>query len=149
MENQKKEILFNPINSLYGSVFKFHKVDEYLFMSLKAEEETIGYTQKLFPGDDRDQIISYRNKEMYFLITDDALREKLNTIVNARFTIIFVYEDTDKINTYKLIDFYFLRDQKDKKRSDFKEFPFKAKIGQEFESMWREILKGTDFEDMY
>ena len=55
MDDNIKYIFFNPADSLYGKAFKFHRFKDILLMSLLSMEESIEWSEKLFPGDDRDQ----------------------------------------------------------------------------------------------
>jgi hypothetical protein len=88
MDDKIKYILFNPSNSLYDRAFKFHKLKESLFISLKSIEESIGYTEKLFPGDDRDQILIKQKKELYFKIYDKHMENRLKEVIETTKKII-------------------------------------------------------------
>lgn len=125
MDDEIKYILFNPSNSLYDRAFKFHKLKESLFISLKSIEESIGYTEKLFPGDDRDQILIKQKKELYFKIYDKHMENRLMEVIETTKKIIFVYKLTNEINTNALIDFYFFEDINQNSKHNYIEFPIK------------------------
>jgi hypothetical protein len=125
MDENIKYILFNPSNSLYDRAFKFHKFKESLFISLKSIEESIGYTEKLFPGDDRDQIIIKTKKELYFKIGDKFMENRLRAVIETTKKIIFAYKLTNEINTNALIEFHFYEDIKQNSELNYIEFPFK------------------------
>jgi len=125
MDDKIKYILFNPSNSLYDRAFKFHKLKESLFISLKSIEESIGYTEKLFPGDDRDQILIKQKKELYFKIYDKHMENRLKEVIETTKKIIFVYKLTNDVNTNALIYFYFFEDINQNSKLNYIEFPFK------------------------
>lgn len=127
MDENIKYILFNPSNSLYDRAFKFHKLKESLFISLKSIEESIGYTEKLFPGDDRDHIIIKTKKELYFKIGDKFMENRLRAVIETTKKIIFAYKLTNEINTNALIEFHFYEDINQNSELNYIEFPFKIK----------------------
>jgi hypothetical protein len=92
---------------------------------LKSIEESIGYTEKLFPGDDRDQIIIKTKKELYFKIGDKFMENRLRAVIETTKKIIFAYKLTNEINTNALIEFHFYEDIKQNSELNYIEFPFK------------------------
>ena len=125
MDDKIKYILFNPADSLYGKAFKFHRFKETLFISLQSIEESIGWSEKLFPGDDRDQIILKTKKELYFKIGDKLMEDRLKSIIYTRKEIVFAYKPTNEINTNDLIEFHFFADIDQNSHCNYSEFPFK------------------------
>lgn len=123
MEDNIKYILFNPSDSLYDKAFKFHKLKESLFISLKSIDESIGYTKKMFPGDDRDQIILKTEREFYFKIGDKLLENRLKAVIETTKKIIFAYKPTTQINTNALVEFYFFEDISQNSDIDYLKFP--------------------------
>ncbi len=125
MEDKIKYILFNPSDSLYDKAFKFHKLKESLFISLKSIEESIGYTKKMFPGDDKDQIILKTEREFFFKIGDKLLENRLKAVIETTKKIIFAYKPTTQINTNALVEFYFFEDISQNSEIYYLRFPSK------------------------
>ena len=132
MDDKIKYILFNPANSLYNKAFKFHRFKEIFFISIKAIEKSIGYSEKLFPGDDRDQIILKTEKEVYFKISDKLMEDRLKSIISTTKEIIFAYKQNDEINTNELIEFNFFVDFNPNSHYSYSEFPSNFQIGNRY-----------------
>ena len=127
MDDNIKYILFNPADSLYGKAFKFHRFKDILLMSLLAMEESIEWSKKLFPGDDRDQIRVNTKKGIYFKIADKLREDRLKSIINTTKEILFVYKLSNEINTKDLIDFHFFSDFKQSSHCNYSTFPSKIR----------------------
>ena len=125
MDDKIKYILFNPADSLYGEAFKFHRFKEILLISLLSFEESIEWSEKRFPGDDREQIILDTKKGLYFKIGDKLMEDRLKSIINTTEEILFAYKTSSKINTKDLIDFHFFADFKQSSHCNYSEFPSK------------------------
>lgn len=127
MDDNIKYILFNPADSLYSKAFKFHRFKEVLLISLKSMEESIEWSEKLFPGDDRDQIRVNTKKELYFKIADKLMEDRLKSIINTTEEILFVYKLSNEINTKDLIDFHFFVDFEQSSHCNYSTFPSKIR----------------------
>lgn len=125
MAQNIKYLLFNPADSLPVQVFKYHRFKDATYVSLKAVEESIGYTEKLFPGDDRDEIIVKENKEFFFKLIDRDIEERLNAIANTSKEIIFAYSPGHDNQSNVLVDFLFYENKEDSADYNFTKFPFK------------------------
>ncbi len=125
MDDNIKYLLFDPADSLYGKAFKFHRFKDILLMSLQSMEESIEWSEKLFPGDDRDKIRVNTKKELYFKIADKLMEDRLKSIINTTNQILFAYKVSNEINTKDLIDFHFFADFKQSSHCNYSEFPSK------------------------
>ena len=126
MNKTKKYILFNPSKSIYDKTFKFHKIDSNtLFISLKAIEESIEFTEKAFPGDDKDKIIVKNRVEKYFKVSNKKLEAKLKSFVNTKQTIVFIFTETKESSITELIDLQLYEEYSKVKIMDIEEFPKK------------------------
>jgi hypothetical protein len=125
MDDKIKYILFNPADSLYGEAFKFHRFKEILLISLLSFEESIEWSEKRFPGDDREQIILDTKKGLYFKIGDKLMEDRLKSIINTTEEILFAYKTSSKINTKDLIDFHFFADINQNSHYNYSKFPSK------------------------
>jgi hypothetical protein len=127
MEDELKYLLFNSVNSLYNKAFKFHRLKDSVFISIKSIEESIRYTEKLFPGDDLDKKIVRQEKEMYFKIANNLLKDRLYDNIKTNNKIIFIYKPNKETNTNELFNFYFLEDDSQLLNLNYYEFPNKIK----------------------
>ena len=148
MNNTTKYMLFRPSDSLYNQCFKFHRIDENtVLISLMANSDSIGYTEKLFPGDDRDQIIVKTRTEKYFRVPSKELEEKLKDVITTNKSIVFIYENTQDVNTLKLMDFYFYEDEDKSDTRDIEKFPTKIII--ERDSIFNFMDEDLDWDQMW
>ncbi len=143
MAQNIKYLLFDPADSLYVQVFKYHRFNDATYISLKAVGESIGYTEKLFPGDDRDQIIMKENNEFFFKLIDGDIEERLNAIINTRKEIIFVYSPGQDNQSNVLVDFIFYEEKDNSKVYNFIKFPFKIN------SFDQHSDQDLDFDDLW
>jgi hypothetical protein len=84
---------YDTIKSLYNKHIKLHFVDDNIFASIKAKEETHYYSTPLFPGDDRDLITEMQTKEMWWKQDNKDLVDKIKEINTYRcINVLFYYE---------------------------------------------------------
>lgn len=77
--NSYNHLFFNPVDSLYKEAFKFHNFKDAVYISISSMDQSIGYTEKLFPGDDRDRITVTRKEEVYFKVDKEDLKKKVSS----------------------------------------------------------------------
>ena len=118
-----KLLLFHPIDTLYPRGFKLHKLKDSTFISIKAAEEIGTWSEKRFPGDDRDKSVSNVPRELYFRVDDGELLERFMSFSTSMEPILFIFTG-DTPNTYKLIDFKIGSENKEfLNRKDLIRFP--------------------------
>ena len=77
MEKNINYLLFNSVDSIHDYAYKFHRLKDKVYISIKSIERSIGYEPKLFPGDDRSEVVIRQKKEIYFIINNKILENKL------------------------------------------------------------------------
>lgn len=141
--NCYNNLFFNPVDSLYKGAFKFHRFTDAVYISISAMDESVGYTEKLFPGDDSDRITVKRKKEIYFKVDKVALEEKLFAHRDAITPMIFEYILGNDGEADVLTNFYLLDEIDMSVVKNLKTFPNKI------ENEWDYTGKDIDLSDCW
>jgi hypothetical protein len=142
MEKNINYLLFNSVDSIHDYAYKFHRLKDKFYISIKSIERSIGYEPKLFPGDDRSEVVIRQKKEIYFIINNKILENKLIKNIKIKDKIVFMYKSINEINTNLLIDFFILENENQLINLNYNVFPKIIKNDFIFKS---EELNSDDF----